>query len=175
MLTRLKNTNILYRRLLVVGLLIVLAGWAKFNMGRFPYTGTWVGYSYFRERGFARISLSFNADNSCSWQSDTYIKGNFSVTNFPCSYKMNGNSANIEVRAYDNQFYKNKWRVAITEKEKSQAPLIIVKIPVEVTPQKDGQILLGESPKTEFAYQGTDTNWSDSETRQLVLRKVMER
>ena len=175
MLRQLKKISLLQRRLLVAGVLVALAAWAKLRLGRFPYVGTWVGYSYFRDREFARVSLSFNANNSCSWQSDTYIKGNFSVSNFPCSYKMSGDVANIEVRAFDNQFYKNRWRVATTATEKSQAPLIEVKIPVKVTAQQNGQILLGESPKTEFVYQGTNTNWSSSEPRQIFFRKVMER
>lgn len=174
MIKLLKKTSLLQRRLLVVGVILVFAVWAKFNLGKFPYTGTWVAYSYFKDKEFARVSLSFNADNSCSWQSDTYYKGNFAVTNFPCSYKMDGDSANIEVRSYNNQVYQGKWRVARTDKEKSQAPLIATTVPVKVTPQRAGQILFSESPKTEFVYQGTDTTWSESKVLQLYFRKVEE-
>lgn len=167
-------TSLLQRRLLVGAVLILLVVWAKFNIGKFPYNGTWVTYSYFRDQEFARVSLSFNANNSCSWQADTYIKGRFSVTNFPCSYKMQGDVAHVEVRSYDNQVYQGKWRVAQTAAEKARAPLIMMTVPVTVTPQQNGALLSTQSSKTEFTYQGTDTTWSDSQARTMIFQKVRD-
>lgn len=166
------NIPLLHRRLFVVGTLILVAIIAKYRLGRFPYTGTWVGYDGGKDGNFRRTSVSFNADNSCSWLTDSFRKNRWRSSSYDCSYKMRGDTALVELRVYDNQNYEGKWRVATTAKEKQQAPLILISFPAEVTPVDDGKKLKIESHKTVFKYQSYDTTWSSSSEIKMELLKI---
>lgn len=129
---------------LLLPIVALAAIWWKVKNDRFPYVGTWVKIDSVHD-GIMKGTLAFDADGACSWEllwwSANDNPKNALIQRHNCSYRMDNDTAQLELLGREMQNSNGKWRYVHVDGLRS-GPVMKSLTTNTVTPQQNGKVLI---------------------------------